>query len=154
MALRKWALLSLTGFLYAAFIYWGYLTFIDTKDPVTVSYQHRYFTSRSVQNRADAVRYEIREAKPGDVVFLYQEYCLSRKIIGTVYSSWINGSVFNLEPTGNVGTKGCFKASFVYRIPYAVTGNVKLKVRIEYKLNYFTKVTHHFEPVSVRVIHK
>ena len=133
-----------------------YWWLVDDESPSRINYQHPRFVSRDVQSEADARRYEITEAMPGQVVYRYLDYSLSEARPGLIRRVWVcDGSLPIQEPVrSTIGEVGEHKVSIAHVIPDIIGREVTCvwKQSIEYRLNAISTVTEDYPAITVRVI--
>ena len=100
----------------------------------------------------DAQGLELRAARPGQTVYRYVEYCLSRASDNDIRMHWRNGVIYQIPTVKGIGEKGCFKRTFATRVPDELSGKeVEFVVRASYSPNPLITQTVELPPYRLTI---
>lgn len=139
---------SLMLMLYAVAAICLYWYFLDRQPPVHVNYEAPFFSSRIVTNNDDAQKYRIDEAREGDIVYRFTDYCVDRERPGVMQKYWTDGLVYFSPSTSTIGLMGCYKRSFAETVPPVPGHKVFFDWKVDYQINP-VYVYRHQTPVKI-----
>lgn len=130
------------------FLYWAA---VDVAPPVQVSYVHPKFLKAWASSTTEAAEHQIDTARVNDVVFTYEEYCVTGTDVGTIYRRWVNSQVTHLPEQRTLAAVGCYKRSFRVTAP-AHAGAFSYRKEIIYRNNPLRESTVRYPTIDLVVI--
>lgn len=126
--------------------------FLDRSTVIEIQYQHPLFVSRIVDSRDKAKQFEVKQAKAGETVWRYLEWCLLKDYPGQIRLLWISdGFQYQVPLLPNAQKLGCHRRSIGVIVPPISGHSAELHVSTVFQRNPLATETVKLAPIPLEI---